>query len=476
MKLNHIYITSLTCILLVCLSISGCKKFVQVDPPFDQLPTELVFESDAKAASVVRGLYGEMVGSTGIFTSTLGYSGAVQISMGVSADELAVSTPSNTFNEFYINSITSANGTNEGSIWGAIYNVIFNANAVIENIEKSPAITAAGKKQYAAEAKFIRAANYFYLVNLYGEVPMPTTTDYRVNANLPKLPVDQVYALIQEDLKFAEANLGATYIGAQRLRANKYAAAALLARVYLYKQDWANAEAMATEVIDGAGKTVYDLEPDLTKTFLTSSKEVLLQLQQPGSNLYTWDGYNFISTGIPQYQITNALYQSFEEGDQRKVNWIKTNTITTAGVATAYNFPFKYKLNSGTGTTRTESMVFLRLSEVYLIRAEARAQQTKLSLAIADLDVVRKRAINLVPFPATDPNTVKDALLTLIAHERYVELFTELGHRWMDLKRTGKADEVLKDKPNWRPEAKLYPIPKGDVDKNPFLKQNPGYN
>lgn len=475
MTINHTYIkTGLA--LALCITLSACKKFVEVPEPIDQISTEVVFQSDSKAASAVRGLYGEMVGSTGFFTSVLAFSGGVQISMAVSADELTLSSSGNQFNEFYTNAISSSNGVNEGSIWGPIYNVIYNANSVIESLDKSPGVTAAGKKQLTAEAKFIRAANYFYLVNLYGDVPMPLTTDYRLNANLPNTPASQIYALILEDLKFAKDNLSPAYIGSQRLRANKYAASALLARVYLYQKDWTNAEAVATEVIDGAGKTIYDLEPDLNKAFLTSSKEVILQLQQPGTNLYTWDGYNFISASIPQYLITDTLYHSFETNDQRKTSWIKTNTVITAGVPKSYNFPFKYKLNSGTGTIRTESMVFLRLSEVYLIRSEARAQQNNLSGAIADLDMVRKRAITTLPFPATDPGTEKDLLLQLIAHERFVELFTEQGHRWLDLKRTGKADEVLGKKPNWRPQAKLYPIPKGDMDKNPFLKQNPGYN
>jgi hypothetical protein len=475
MTIHHIYIkTGLA--FAICLTLSACKKFVEVPEPIDQISTEVVFQSDSKAASAVRGLYGEMVGSTGFFTSVLGFSGAVQISAGVSADELTLSSSGNQFNEFYTNAISSSNGVNEGSIWGPTYNVIYNTNAVIESLDKSPGVSATGKKQLTAEAKFVRAANYFYLVNLYGDIPMPTTTDYRLNATLPNIPADQIYALILEDLKYAKDNLSPAYIGTQRLRANKYAAAALLARVYLYKKDWINAETLATEVIDGAGKTMYDLEPDLNKTFLTSSKEVILQLQQPGTNLYTWDGYNFISSGIPQYPISDALYNSFEANDQRKTSWIKTNTVTTAGVSKNYNFPFKYKLNSGTGTTRTESMVFLRLSEIYLIRSEARAQQSKLTEAIADLDVIRKRAINTVPFPSTGPGTGKDGLLDLIAHERFVELFTEGGHRWLDLKRTGKADEVLSKKPNWRPQAKLYPVPKGDIDKNPFLKQNPGYN
>lgn len=472
--MNNYKKITLCTLFIICLTAFGCKKFVEVDDPIDQIPADLVFNTDAKAASAIRGLYGSMVGSTApLFTTNFAFGGGVQITLGLSSDELNCNS-GNALNEFFTNTVSSSSGGNSNYLWGPMYNIIFDANSAIQNIEKSTGMSDAAKKQFTAEAKFIRAANYFYLVNLYGDVPMPLTTDYKTNGNLARTAADQVYNLILEDLKYAQANLGTAYSGTQRLRANRYTISALLARVYLYKQDWANAELQASDVIDG-GKSLYSMEPDLTKTFLTSSKEVILQLQQPGTNLYTWDGFAFISAGVPSYQITDALYAAFETGDLRKTNWIKTNSIVTAGVAKAYNFPFKYKLNSGTGTVRTESLVFLRLAEVYLIRAEARAQQGKLPAAISDLDVIRKRAaISLIA--NTNPGINQADLLSAIARERFVELFAELGHRWLDLKRTGKADELLKNKPNWRPEAKLFPIPLGDMNTNTSLIQNPGYN
>ena len=480
MRIDYIYRKINFIVLAVmCIVAMGCKKFIEVPPPIDSLPTGPAFSSDTRAASTVRALYGQMSGTTGFFTTTLAFSGGVQLAMNVSSDELV---PSDVTNEFYLHQITPTNGSNDSNIWAALYNIIYGANAVIENVPQSPGVSEAGKKQFVAEAKFIRAANYFYLVNLYGGVPLITSTDYRVNSVLPRNSADEVYTLILSDLEYSVANLGPAYIGTstsvplpQRLRANKYAAAALLARVYLYRKNYAKAEEMATLVIEGAGKTMYDFEPDLSRTFLTSSKEVILQIQQPGTNLYTYDAYNQIpssSTAIPAYQLSDALTQAFEAGDQRKVNW----TATTLNGGKTYYYPFKYKIKSGTGTVRTESMVFLRLSEVYLVRAEARVQQNKLTLAIDDIDAVRRRSILPSSFNSTNPAAGKGELIDLVLHERFVELFAEVGHRWMDLIRTGKADEVLKNSQNWRPEAKLFPIPKGDVDKNPAIKQNPGYN
>jgi hypothetical protein len=119
-----------------------------------------------------------------------------------------------------------------------------------------------------------------------------------------------------------------------------------------------------------------------------------------------------------------------------------------------------------------EYNVTLRLAEQYLIRSEARAQLTKISGAQADLDSVRIRA----GLAKTTAST-KDDLLTAIASERKVELFGEFSHRWFDLKRTGKADQVIGAlKPaTWKSTAVLAPIPSDERLKNPSLTQNDGY-
>jgi hypothetical protein len=167
------------------------------------------------------------------------------------------------------------------------------------------------------------------------------------------------------------------------------------------------------------------------------------------------------------------LYSAFSAGDLRLGNWIKSVNITTAGVTKTYSHPYKYKVISGTVTVKTEALVFLRLAEMYLIRAEARAENSNLGNAISDLDVIRSRAGLLTP---TDPAITQADLLDAIARERRLEMFAELGHRWLDLKRTDKANSILKDKPNWTIQDQLYPIPFADIQANPSIKQNDGYD
>ncbi|RYG54138.1 MAG: RagB/SusD family nutrient uptake outer membrane protein, partial [Chitinophagaceae bacterium] len=99
----------------------------------------------------------------------------------------------------------------------------------------------------------------------------------------------------------------------------------------------------------------------------------------------------------------------------------------------------------------------------------------QLPLAIADLDIIRARA-GLTKIASTNPNTSQSDLLDAILKERRSELFTEWGHRWMDLRRFGKLDAVMSAiKPGWKPAAQLLPIPYSEILVNQNLKQNPGY-
>jgi hypothetical protein len=108
---------------------------------------------------------------------------------------------------------------------------------------------------------------------------------------------------------------------------------------------------------------------------------------------------------------------------------------------------------------------------VYLIRAEARARQNKIIEGQGDLNVVRNRA----GLPDVSM-TSQAALLAAVEKERFTELFTEFGHRWFDLKRTDRIDAVLgSEKPGWKTDAALYPIPDAQIQVNNNLSQNPGY-
>jgi hypothetical protein len=182
--------------------------------------------------------------------------------------------------------------------------------------------------------------------------------------------------------------------------------------------------------------------------------------------------------------LTKFLLNTFDTADQRAAlgNWINRTIYNSSSTSkdTAY-YVFKYKVANSTGVTSvaamTEYFMVLRLAEQYLIRAEARAQQNNIGGAQSDLNIIRTRA----GLPNTTSST-KDDLLSAILNERRHELFCEWGHRWLDLKRTGKVDAVMSVitplKANglpWQSYQQLYPLQKSELDRAPNLTQTPGY-
>lgn len=237
----------------------------------------------------------------------------------------------------------------------------------------------------------------------------------------------------------------------------------MLARVHLYNGQWQEAEAEATAVI-GSGS--YSLVSNLNNVFLMNSNETIWQLMPTSTSLNTWEGNQFIpaTSAAPTYPLTASLLSSFTAPDQRKAAWTKSVVVSSVN----YTHPFKYKVR--TGTTLTEYYVVLRLAELYLVRAEARARQSKISLALADLNTIRTRA-GLANATISD----QAAMLLAVEQERRLELFAEWGHRWFDLKRTGRANALLAFKTGWQDTDTLYPIPNAELLRNPMLTQNPGY-
>jgi hypothetical protein len=473
------------CLLLLLANFQiGCKKLVDIKAPITSINQSNVYNDDGTAIAVLTGIYADMASGS----QTAGFSGNQSLSIlaGLSSDELTLynGVSSEKYIAYYHNSLApNPNPLQDfgSEHWTPIYNWVFTCNAAIEGLNTSNSLTPAVKTQLLGEAKFMRAFFYFYLINLYGDVPLALTTDYTINSKLSRTPKTDIYRQIISDLKEAEDLLNSGYLdnklqlysgSEERVRPTKWAAAALLARVFLYAEDWTNAETQATIVIDNG--TLFALGT-LDNAFLKNNREAIWQLQPVRGGHNTEDALSFImrSTGPsddnPVY-LSDQLLNSFEVNDQRRSKWVDSIIVSPA----TYYFPFKYKINTLNDPV-SEYLMVLRLSEQYLIRAEARAQLNNISGCESDLNAIRNRA-------GLANTTVNDtpSLLTAILHERQVELFTELGHRWFDLKRTGNIDAVmnsvtLEKGGTWQSYQQLYPILYSDLQKNPNLTQNPGY-
>jgi hypothetical protein len=460
------YITTPVLFLILFLLASGCNKFVQASPPETQLETAQVFSSDPNATAAMDGLYSQAMTSPGTILN-----GGISLYTGLSSDELR---PIGIFpapvTDFSTNTLKSAN-TYNATLYASAYKSIYHANIMITDLGISPGISGPTRNQLIGEAKFIRALLYFYLLNLYGGVPLETTVNYETNAVAPRMDSSKVYQQIINDLKDAQDLLQEKYATGhadpgERTRPNKWAATALLARVYLYRKNWQAAEEQATKVISSG---TYRLLPSPDSVFMAASPEAIWQLQPVSTIMSTAEGYYFIPPGLQAkaiYALGIFQEQAFEPGDLRKAYW--TRNIIIEGIT--YYYPFKYRVRSG-GYPYTEYNLLLRLAELFLIRSEARAEQDNIDGALADLNIIRHRAGLVNSTAAGQPD-----ILAAIMHERQAELFTEYGHRWLDLKRTGQADKVLgTEKPGWTTYSDLYPIPLADLQRNSALNQNAGY-
>lgn len=388
---------------------------------------------------------------------------------------------------YYQNNLEAVGNVNAGTVfWNRLYEYIYKTNAALEGITRSATLTPAVKKQLLGEAHFLRAFCYFYLVNLYGDAALVLTTNYQQNALLPRVAAAEIYKQIIADLTEAKALLNEQYVGLdmktvsqERIRVNKAAATALLARVYLYTGDYANAESAATEVINN---NLYSIITDnLNTVFLKNSRETIWSMQPTLSTTQnTWESIVFIHTKIPSATNPVSLTANFMATvdttiDKRYKTWIGAYTKD----GKTYHFSYKYKAGSNTSSV-TEYEMVLRLAEQYLIRAEARAQLNKLTgdaSAASDLNVIRRRA-----GIGDTTATVKENMLNAILLERRREFFTEWGHRWFDLKRMGKIDAVMQvyapvKGATWLPYKALFPILQNEISLNPGMtgQQNPGY-
>ncbi|MBE7172848.1 MAG: RagB/SusD family nutrient uptake outer membrane protein [Williamsia sp.] len=460
-KLFGIY----TGIVLSLGAMTGCRKFVTAEPPKTQLLSTGVFSSDATANSAVAGMYSYMYQLNNASSTYGGYH--LTICTALSADELY--RPALPADPFYTNNLSPAS-LDVARIWASSYGIIYNANAVLEGLQTSTSVSASMKAQLAGEALFIRAFCHFYLVNLFGDVPLVTTTNVKQSIVVGRSSKDSVYKQIIADLEQAKSTLATNYSfsGNERVRANKWVASAFLARVYLYTGDWANAEAQATAVINNS--SLYSLPANLNSVFLKSSNEAIWQFLSYTGSGYTIAGSQLLPasyTVAPAYALTSFQQNAFETGDQRKIAW--TNSYTASGQA--YVIPFKYKQRTNASGTGGEYDMVLRLAEQYLIRAEARVQLNNLSGSKEDINAIRARA----GLPGTSAND-RASMLLAVDHERQAELFTEWGHRWLDLKRTGRINTVLSaEKPAWVASKALFPIPTTELANNPALSQNAGY-
>ena len=284
-------IIGILCLSIIGFSLFSCRKLIEAKPTASVILETQVFTDDETAISAVTGIFVSMgLDNIHAFAGR----GSISLFAGLSADEftLANNVTTNNLVAYYQNALTQVIAPLTGSeTWPQLYQLIFRCNSAIKNLSASTAdiLTPAVRNQLIGETKFIRALFYFYLVNMYGDIPLVTSTDPFINIKLGRSSVTDVYSFIIKELKDAKAILSENFLTVQltsasteRVRPTKWVAAALLARAYLYSQQYNLAEEEATYVISNSG--LFDLLP-LNDVFLKNSKEAIWQLQPTQNNL-----------------------------------------------------------------------------------------------------------------------------------------------------------------------------------------------
>lgn len=473
-------------LMLVCV-LSSCESILKEEPK--SLAVETFYNTAAEVEAAVNAIYTPLRSSN---TSGMGVYIAVleaHIDYAYGRGSYAV------LNNFQ--GLDNVNISRTAGAWEGFYLSIRNANLVIKNAPNGKSISKANIDKYLAEAKFLRAFNYFHLVRNWGGVPIRTEANM-TEINAKRNSVAEVYDLILADLKVAEAGLPEQI--SQSGRPSKWAAKTLLADVYLELKRYAEARDKAEEVMLSKKfslvpvQTSEDFQKIFGPTVVTTPEEVfyLKYSRQSGQgNLWPWltnhPGTRLHGGGGVyghHSDITNPVYKNWDDKDLRKGLWYSWNIGLGATSILSKKFIDPDAIGgSGAGNDAP----WYRYADVLLIYAEAASQAANgpTATALEALNQVHRRAYGLAP---TSPSAIDfkltdytaNSFLDLVIKERGYEFQYE-GKRWLELKRTGKAQQIIlatKSK-TIADKAYLWPIAVSELGYNtaidPVKDQNPGY-
>lgn len=459
MKTNK-WIITITLGLGFSLASSSCRNLVESDFPSTQIEVSQVFETVSTADGALSNLYAELQYYSVISGGSLG-TGAL---LGTYTDDLNcyIISSQNSALDLYNNRQISSN-TAVLSVWSHAYKEIYSANSIINGVENSTGIGESDKKRIKGETLLVRSLIYFYLSQIFGEVPYTTTTDYTVNQSLGKISESELLIKIQNDLETAVTLLEDSYRNAERVYPNRKAAELMLSLVMMQQKKWFEAEQELKKIKQSP---LYVWEPDVAKTFKKAGKHILWQLKPLKANDATEEAINYnFTTAVPNtYALSEDLVSSFASNDLRKQKWVKEITINQ-------NHFYRCDKYRNTTANTDEYSVIFRLEGVYLLLAESLAQQNKVEEALPYINAVRQKA----GIPALNSSS-KEELLNNIVEENRKEFFTEHGNRFLTLKRNNGLNKLIPVKPNWQAYHQLWPLPISELVLNPNLNpQNTGY-
>jgi hypothetical protein len=489
---------------IVALGLSACKKSFIDKAPQSSLTTGNFFKTANDAETSLIGAYATMRNGFYQYNNLLFTDGR--------SDNCYVNGDDNT-GEWPLENFTYApSNTKVGGEWSDLYNMIASANTVLDNVPNitDPALTATRKNQILAEARFLRAMHYYWLVTEWGPTPLVLTTNYNGSYTPKRASVAEVYAQIVADLQFADANLPVSAASNDPLnknqigRATKGAADALLAKTYAQMGDYANCLIYCNKVIDEGQYTLLPHFANLWGVANKNNAESIFEIQ--GNQTGTYYNYgaeifdyvpsdNWPKRNIGSYDLIQAFAAESDTATNERYhatfNWQIANAAFNMPLNAwdpAKPIPFTNKMPDAGGFDSPDDIELIRYADIILLAAEANNQLGNIPAATTELNQIRTRA-----GVANTTATTKGALALAILNERRLELVNE-GCRWHDLLRANANGTIniialmnsqhdsngnlLKYGPNGagvNQNLLIFPMPTNELQLNPNLTQNPGY-
>jgi hypothetical protein len=421
--------------------------------PINEIPSGNAITNLKSANAALNGVYDELQ-----MTATTHFDAFLDLAQ-IYTDEADFTGTFPTRFEFATLNIQTSNSSS-ADVFTEFYDVINTANNFITLLPlvEDPALTPAVVNNMIGQVRTARALSYFYLTNYYGDVPLVLTPTREVGEvlNVPKTTQAEIYAQVIDDLKFATSNI--TQSNTRKFTSRS--ASALLARVYLYQQNWSEALA-ASETVLGAG---FDLSQFV---YLADEIMYLDFTTADGNVLNFWYGPSECG-GRHDVEPSAKFIAAFEGGDLRRDLSILEagELLAICGLAAPATVPFCIKyptFSAGISGTAPDPIFLFRYAEQLLIAAEAGAELGDFTKANGYYNQVRARA-------GLDPNVLDASnYVDLILQERFIELSFEGAHRYFDLRRRGRAAQEI---PGYKPCNDVWPIPQREIDRNPNLVQN----
>lgn len=448
---------------------SACADLV-LDPQA-AVSNDSYFQTIGDFRAAIVGVYDEM-------TDDNYYGRSLHLMSDIMGEDVKQNSSANRYQEFADFEGLPRSGHNyEEDLWESGWEVINMLNMLINAEFEAPAGVAAEYQQILGEAHALRGLAYFDMVKMYAQhytftsdashpgVPLVLESDV---TNLPtRVSVGEIYAQVISDMQEGISTMTKVRNGAYMMSAD--AARALLSRVYLYMEDYTRTVAMADAVINSGRFSLVSGQAYVDQFVTGGSSEAIFELAYGPTDNEGSDclGCMYTANGYGDYLPARDLLDLIPTGDIRNQMYVQDPLLT--GIYASH------RVNKWPTPTQTDNVPVIRLSEVYLNRAEANARLGNDAAARADLNLIRQRGLASAP-PVTASG---QALIDAILRERRIELGYE-GHRIHDLMRT-KQDVVRQDVTGdvafmaYPCQFCVLPIPEHEMQANPNIAQNPGY-